>query len=400
MSKPTLALLLTLCIALPPAHAQVVTPPAVRLDSPEASQQLLVTLPAADGTRSATYEVADPAVAAVDATGLVTPRTEGRTEVRVRSGGATLRVPVEVAGLKAPRPVSFEQEVVPILTKASCNGGGCHGKAEGQQGFKLSVFGFDPAADHAALVKESRGRRVFPASPANSLLLLKATGQVPHGGGRKVELGGLHYRRLLRWISEGAAAGGSAVSPVAALEVEPAQRTLALVVRGGCLFRVDPVHLLAGVGHLEAPCDFHPGLVPRVLPRLDLGRQRRGVGDAPVQALPGQHAQLQLGHVQPRRVLRRVMKFQSRRQPPRLLRRERLVQRPDRVRVQVVQHHPDDHGLRVPLVAQPPHLVREVLLRPPRGHRHVPPPGVRIDQHERVHPPVRPFSTTPASWPN
>ena len=228
MSKPTLALLLTLCVALPPAHAQVVTPPAVRLDSPEASQQLLVTLPAGDGTRSASYEVGDPAVATVDVTGLVTPRAEGRTEVLVRSGAATLRVPVEVAGLKTPRPVSFEQEVVPILTKASCNGGGCHGKAEGQQGFKLSVFGFDPAADHAALVKESRGRRVFPASPANSLLLLKATGQVPHGGGRKVELGGLHYRRLLRWISEGAAAGGSAVSPVAALEVEPVRRTLAL----------------------------------------------------------------------------------------------------------------------------------------------------------------------------
>ena len=228
MSKPTLALLLTLCVTPAPAFPQVVTPPAVRLDSPEASQQLLVTLPAGDGTRSATYEVADPAVAAVDAAGLVTPRAEGRTEVRVKSGAVTVRVPVEVAGLKSPRPVSFEQEVVPILTKASCNGGGCHGKAEGQQGFKLSVFGFDPAADHAALVKESRGRRVLPSSPANSLLLLKATGQVPHGGGRKVELGGPHYRRLLRWISEGAKAGGAGASPVAALEVEPAQRTLAL----------------------------------------------------------------------------------------------------------------------------------------------------------------------------
>lgn len=228
MTVLTWALALTLA-SLAPARADViVTPPAVRLDSPEASQQLLVTTPGGDATRSAAYEVADPTVAAVDATGLVTPLAEGRTEVRVKVGTRMARAPVEVAGLKSPRPVSFEQEVVPILTKASCNGGGCHGKAEGQQGFKLSVFGFDPAADYAALVQESRGRRLFVASPAQSLLLLKATGSVPHGGGRKLEVGDLRYRRLLRWVTEGAKSGGAAVSPVASLEVEPAERTMPL----------------------------------------------------------------------------------------------------------------------------------------------------------------------------
>jgi hypothetical protein len=233
MTKATSAALLVLTAACAAARADVVvTPASVRLDSPEASQQLLVTVRAAggawDSTRDAAYEVTDPAVAAVDSAGMVTPRAEGRTAVRVRAAGATTVVPVEVGGLRSPRPVSFDQEVIPLLTKASCNGGGCHGKAEGQQGFKLSVFGFDPAADHAAIVTASRGRRVFPASPENSLLLLKASGRVPHGGGRKVDEGSLPYRRLLRWLAEGANADGSTAPTVASLEVEPSQRTLAL----------------------------------------------------------------------------------------------------------------------------------------------------------------------------
>jgi hypothetical protein len=229
MTKPTAALLLALLFGPAAAHAAVtVTPPAVTLDSPEASQQLLVTLAAGDGTRAAKYEVANPAVAAVDATGLVTPKAEGKTEVVVRHGADTVRVPVEVTGLTNPRPVSFEQDVIPILTKATCNGGGCHGKAEGQGGLKFSVFGFDPAADFQALVSESRGRRVFPAAPENSLFLMKATGLTPHGGGKKIDRDGHRYRRLLRWVREGTPFDVEKAPHVTALEVEPNQRTLAL----------------------------------------------------------------------------------------------------------------------------------------------------------------------------
>ncbi|MFN5197007.1 MAG: hypothetical protein ACK5MS_06935, partial [Planctomyces sp.] len=81
---------------------------------------------------------------------------------------------------------NFENDIVPILSRFGCNTSGCHGKAEGQNGFKLSVFGSDPEADYDAVVKENFGRRVFPAVPENSLLLLKATGQVPHGGGSRL----------------------------------------------------------------------------------------------------------------------------------------------------------------------------------------------------------------------
>jgi len=227
MSKLIAILLTMLIVGLAPAVV-VVTPATVKLDSPESSQQLLVTLDDADATRSAKYVVADPAIATVDAAGRITPKAEGKTEVIVKHGAETIRIPVEVTGLIAPRLVSFEQEIIPILTKVSCNSGGCHGKAEGQAGFKLSVFGFDPEADYQALVHDSRGRRIFPASPSNSLLLLKGAGVVPHGGGKKLDFEGLRYRRVLRWLQEGSRYAGAKTSPVTVLEVEPNQRTMAL----------------------------------------------------------------------------------------------------------------------------------------------------------------------------
>jgi hypothetical protein len=215
-----------------------ITPASILLDRPEATQQILVdrvaepTGNAADDgrlidlTRTATYESLSPAIAAVDETGLVEPRGEGRTEIVVRHQGLEVRVPVEVRGLVDPVPVSFEHDVIPILTKAGCNAGGCHGKAEGQNGFKLSVFGFDPAADHQALLMEGRGRRVFLTAPEHSLLLRKATSAVPHGGGLKIEPGSLRYRLLLRWITEGAPLATEGTEPIVAIEVEPAEQVL------------------------------------------------------------------------------------------------------------------------------------------------------------------------------
>src|SRR3982750_1720820 len=99
-----------------------------------------------------------------------------------------------------PRPVDFQNEVQPILSRHGCNAGGCHGRASGQNGFKLSLFGFDPVFDFNALVKEARGRRVFPASPDNSLILTKASGRVPHGGGKRIAADSEDYRTLRRWI--------------------------------------------------------------------------------------------------------------------------------------------------------------------------------------------------------
>src|SRR5581483_11968196 len=102
--------------------------------------------------------------------------------IRVRRGADRLDIPVTVNGFATGRAVDFRTEVQPLLSKLGCNAGGCHGKASGQNGFKLSLFGFDTDFDYAAIALEARGRRVFPAAPEESLLLRKATGRMPHGG--------------------------------------------------------------------------------------------------------------------------------------------------------------------------------------------------------------------------
>lgn len=230
-----LILMVSCAASAAPTYAAIfVSPVSVKLDNPEATQQLLVRLGAPDSpsatdlSRAAIYEVLEPKIVAVDATGLIQPRAEGRTVIVVRHGKEEARVPVEVTGLRAPPPVSFEGQVMPILAKAGCNSGGCHGKAEGKNGFKLSVFGFDPVADHQALALEARGRRIFAASPENSLVLRKATAQIAHGGARRMTANSLHYQRLRRWIAEGSPGPSNRAShePIASLEVEPKQQIL------------------------------------------------------------------------------------------------------------------------------------------------------------------------------
>lgn len=225
---------LSLAICLVAADAEggglQVVPTSVVLDRPEASQQLLVTGCTPSGhlldlTRKVTLRVGDPQVASIDDQGKIRALREGRTEIIVENGTERFRVPVDVKGLTHPAPVSFEHEIIPILTKARCNSGGCHGKAEGQNGFKLSVFGFDPMADHAALTSESRGRRLFLTDPSRSLLILKGIAATPHGGGRKIAVDSLPYQRLIRWIAEGGKFGGAA-APITSLQIEPKERLM------------------------------------------------------------------------------------------------------------------------------------------------------------------------------
>ena len=123
---------------------------------------------------------------------------------------------------------NFANDIVPIFSRHQCNTSGCHGKAEGQNGFKLSVFGFDPPADYAALVMEGRGRRVFPAAPERSLLLRKACGDVPHGGGVRFAKSSREYQRLREWIAAGMPLGSDDDPQVTRIEVSPHEATLAM----------------------------------------------------------------------------------------------------------------------------------------------------------------------------
>ncbi|MBT4693408.1 MAG: DUF1553 domain-containing protein [Planctomycetaceae bacterium] len=196
------------CLPLIIAAAPMVNPVEVTLVGPESSQQLVVTQDTANGlidlTHNSKYRSKNEDIAVVSDRGVVRPVGEGLTEVRVSSSTGTKIIQIHVQHFADPKPISFRRDIQPILTKAACNSGGCHGKADGQNGFQLSLFGFDDEFDFAAVVKAARGRRVNVAAPATSLFLRKATGDLPHGGGRKIEFGGLWYARVLRWLREGA----------------------------------------------------------------------------------------------------------------------------------------------------------------------------------------------------
>src|SRR6202041_2045882 len=103
--------------------------------------------------------------------GTVTAQGDGSAAITVRVGALEAKVPITVKEFAAGVPVHFANQVVPIFTKLGCNSGGCHGKASGQNGFRLSLLGFEPSVDYETLVREGRGRRLFPAVPEQSLLL-------------------------------------------------------------------------------------------------------------------------------------------------------------------------------------------------------------------------------------
>src|SRR5690349_24789207 len=108
------------------------------------------------------------------------------------------------AVLAAEAGVSFRNQVIPILTRAGCNSGACHGALAGKGGLKLSLRGYAPEADHFVLTRQALGRRVDPLHPARSLMLLKPTAAVPHGGAQKIEVGSIEYQRIVEWIANGA----------------------------------------------------------------------------------------------------------------------------------------------------------------------------------------------------
>src|SRR5271163_2879451 len=111
---------------------------------------------------------------------------------------------VELPGGKTLETVDFERHIMGLLGRTGCNGGGCHGSFQGKGGFRLSLFGFDPEKDFVAVTRASLARRINPVDPDNSLLLLKATGAVEHGGGMRFGRDSWQYQIFREWITAGA----------------------------------------------------------------------------------------------------------------------------------------------------------------------------------------------------
>jgi hypothetical protein len=212
---------------LPVPASLTLTPANVSIRGVDNVQRLLVSGSAKtngtifDYSRKAAYESSDPKVATVSADGVIVPHGNGKAEVRVTFAGKSAVAAVNVTDFGAEVPISFRNQIVPIFTKHGCNAGGCHGKATGQNAFRLSLFGFDAAFDYDAVTKEARGRRIFPAAPEQSLLLQKASGGAPHGGGIRLPVSSGEYGILLRWLRQGTPAGSAKDPQVVRIECFP-----------------------------------------------------------------------------------------------------------------------------------------------------------------------------------
>ena len=136
-----------------------------------------------------------------------------------------LNGPAAVPATPNPKALSFTQDILPVLSKAGCNLGSCHAKSSGQAGFKLSIFAFDPKGDYTELVKDSRGRRVFPALPEDSLLLQKSTVRVQHEGGQRFEPDSESAKTIAEWIRQGMPYETAGQPVLTGIEVLPAEKT-------------------------------------------------------------------------------------------------------------------------------------------------------------------------------
>ena len=192
-----------------------VYPPAVRLDSARDSQQIIVQARLADGrtvdvTALASVTVSDPKLAAVEKTGdqsgrlVLRPLSDGDGSIRVSHGGQEQSIPLRVVSATSNPPLSFRLDVMPVFARAGCNMGSCHGAARGKDGFRLSLFGYDPAGDYHRITRELPGRRIDLGNPQSSLLLLKSTGAVSHTGGKRFAADSDLAARIEQWIAAGA----------------------------------------------------------------------------------------------------------------------------------------------------------------------------------------------------
>jgi len=201
-----------------------VYPPTVRLEGAKATQVLVVSAGERDVTAECVFRLADPAMASISKDGVLTAASDGKTTLSVTCKEGRASTPVAVAAAAVKPQLSFVKDVVPIFTMAGCANSNCHGSIRGQSGFKLSLFGYEPADDFQAITG-SDGHRVNRAEPEKSLILTKPTFQTQHGGGVRFAAGSLEYRTILEWI-RGGATYDSAGSRIVSLSVFPEERIL------------------------------------------------------------------------------------------------------------------------------------------------------------------------------
>lgn len=208
-----------------------VEPASIRLTHPRQPHSILVTLRQAnaqslDLTAEATFASQDERIARVDPLGWVEPVSSGSTVIEVEAAGQRASINVIVEFSSGRVPYSFRHEIMPLFSKAACNQGACHGYSLGKNGFRLSLRGGDERQDYYSVSQEFLGRRINRQQPELSLLVRKATGDLPHGGGIRLEPGDVPHRTLIEWIGEGAPGDLESPLRLESVSVAPSQAVL------------------------------------------------------------------------------------------------------------------------------------------------------------------------------
>jgi len=208
-----------------------VAPQEIKLTHLRDPHSILVTGRSADGrsvdlTSQAVFSSSDEAVAQTNLLGWVEAISSGSAEITVTAAGQTAKVKVvsQLAG-QAP-PIGFRRDIMPVLSKAGCNMGACHGYSLGKNGFKLSLRGSDAEQDYFAITEEFFSRRINRHNPPSSLTILKPLGDAPHEGGVRFERGGLLHQTLLTWVEQGAPSDLTELLQVESVRIHPEKAVL------------------------------------------------------------------------------------------------------------------------------------------------------------------------------
>jgi hypothetical protein len=210
----------------------VLLPSSARLVGPHARQRFVVErsekgIGVGDVTGRASFAVDNPRVAVVDRDGFVRPVGDGLATITATVDGRVARATVSVEEAGRDEPWSFRNHVEAVLTRQGCNAGACHGAAAGKNGFRLTLRGYGPEIDYATLTRQSLGRRVVKTAPQESLVLLKSTGAIEHGGGVRFPTGSLEYRVIAEWIAAGMPGPSASDPEIRGLSVYPGAVRLA-----------------------------------------------------------------------------------------------------------------------------------------------------------------------------
>jgi len=210
-------------------------PPRVQLDSARDRQRIVVQARHADGrtvdvTAVAEITLSDGKLAAIDKAdgrgATLRPLADGEGSIRVNVNGLVKEIPLKVVSAASPAALSFRLDVMPVFARAGCNTGSCHGAARGKDGFRLSLFGFDPEGDHYRLTRELSGRRLDLAVPDKSLLLEKSVGGVPHTGGKRFAPESELHADIVRWIDANCPNDAPTVATCTSIAIYPTQAVL------------------------------------------------------------------------------------------------------------------------------------------------------------------------------